>query len=348
MVGRGLDPDVEGDRWCRQHGVGSGADYLLLWLGSMALHPADPTAYLFIHSKLQNTGKSMFVDSIRRHLLAGGVVPGDKALANEGGFNSELFGAVLVSVEETNVAKLRRTAHDRLKAWVTGEEIALTPKGKPTFSSPNFTHWVQTANDASYCPIFAGDTRITVWEAQPPEQDERAGKDVLHGRLAGEAAAFLYTLLSVSVPSMEAGDGRLRIPPVSTLSKEQQARASRTDLEVWLDDTPGWIYMSDEELVRRVRSAGVRYANRDVVLRKLPPADDSYRRFLDSLRGLEDFVGSPSEIADRVGISAVRAGPLLKRIYADEAVGWVTRRRRHGGRREIEISWCHQAPPLSP
>jgi hypothetical protein len=84
------------------------------------------------------------------------------------------------------------------------------------FTLPNTLHFVQVANNPTFCPIFPGDTRITMIFVPPLVEGEEIPRDDLHTFLSQEAPYFLRTLLELPLPST---DGRLRIPIVTTASK---------------------------------------------------------------------------------------------------------------------------------
>ena len=83
---------------------------------------------------------------------------------------------------------------------------------------PNTTHWIQTANYQSHCPVFPGDTRITVVEVGDLLPEQEVPKLVLLAKLKEEGPHFLYTLLHLQLPPVL---GRLRLPVVATPSKSQ-------------------------------------------------------------------------------------------------------------------------------
>ena len=338
VVGRGLDDSVLRDEWCKASGISSGGAYLFAWLACLSQHPGARTAWLFTFSPEQNLGKSMFHEAIRRHLLAGGVTKADKALVNARGFNAELEGAVLVTVEETNLGRGGSLVRERLKDLITGPVIGLEGKGRDMREVRNYVHGYQTANSASFCPMPTGDTRITAWEALPPLESERIGKDAMHAVLMTEAPAFLHAILNWDVPM--GGDGRLRIPAVKTEVKSWQQEAGRGLMSLWVEARPDWIGLSLDDVVTEaqrwllLQGEDIRYWRRQVVLRSLP-ADRRTQEAIElakRLRKLGRFSGSPTELAAKLKWESVTdLGRLLSKLEA-AGTGGFTRGKRNGVR----------------
>jgi len=198
--------------WGIENGIYSGLLYLQCWLASCLQNPGEPTPYLFFYSSQQNTGKSIFHEALSL-LFTKGVVRADNSLISAPGFNGELAGAIFCVVEETNLSR-KSNASDRIKDWVTGKTIAIHCKGQTPYDLPNNTHWIQCANDPSYCPVLAGDTRISVLRVDPLK--EEIPKHILIERCEKEAPAFLYTLMHFDIPEPI---GRLRLPVIETDEK---------------------------------------------------------------------------------------------------------------------------------
>jgi hypothetical protein len=219
-IGKNLDTTT--NEWCRNNGVFSGADYLFCWIASLITVPLEPLPYLFLYGP-QGCGKSILHESLKL-LFTSGVSRADVALVNSGYFNGEIEGAVLCVVEETNLRKTP-TAYEKIKDWVTSPIITIHKKGKMPYDTVNSTHWIQCSNDPSYCPIFPGDTRITVIHVPPLTKE--IPKLTLLSRLKDEAPAFLQALMEFELP--EPID-RLRIPVLQTPEKELQEELNENDL----------------------------------------------------------------------------------------------------------------------
>lgn len=235
-AGRGLN--VEGNEWCRVNNIVDGMAYLKLWFACVFRHPFEPLPYLFFWSDEQNTGKSTVPEAGQLLLLDGiGYAKADKALTSTSGFNGELHGAVLAHIEEADVSA--RLCADRAKDWVTSPQIFIRPLFHDGFLARNSTHWIQCANDRSYCPVFPGDTRITVGYMHEFDGPE-IPKPELMARLRSEAPHFLYSLFKLEIPS---SNSRLRIPVLDSDIKEEIADIHRSEVKNFIEDhcnnTPG-------------------------------------------------------------------------------------------------------------
>lgn len=323
VVGRGLDKDLAASTWARKNGVETGGQYLTYWLGTMLTDPKSRRAYLFLYSREQGTGKSLFFESIKL-LIGRAVVKANNALTNDRGFNGELQRAVLAYTEEVNLARDggRGRVYNRVKDWSLSDTMSIEGKGATIFEVPNVISWGQCANDPGFCPIFEGDDRVTIYQVLPPREDEQMEKEVMRERLRREAPAFLHTLLNLKAPK---GQGRYVVPPISTEAKRQQARASRDDLAVWLDATPEWVTMDDEALCDAFRDY---LATRDLgrqfwppqrILRSLPEIGDKAREVVLRLKGRQEGRWTPTEASKDFGLgSAKRAGSIMRQAVA----GW--------------------------
>ena len=226
-IGQGID--VTDSIWCKQNGVQDGADYLRLWLASMFQYPTEPLPYLFLFSNEQNTGKSIFHESLSL-LFQPGYASGNNALRNKGDFNGEIEGAVLCAVEEIDLGS-EKTAYERIKNWVTSPTMTIHKKGATPYNIPNTSHWVHCANNADYVPVFPGDTRITM--VHVPQLESEVPKPVFFERLKKEAPDFIAAMLTMPVPP---SDGRLRIPVIDSKDKLLAASAHRSSLEIFIEE----------------------------------------------------------------------------------------------------------------
>ncbi len=193
--------------------------YLMQWYASILRHPEDRLPYLFLFGP-ENSGKSIFWEAFSL-LVTKGVTKADRALTGE--FNAEIEGAVLCAVEERNIAK--DGVHERIKDCVTGLKLAIRKMHHNQYEAPNYTHFVQCSNDRAACPIFHGDTRITVIQVDPPEAD--IPKPLFMERLKEEGPAIMYTLLHLDLPEPT---GRLRLPVIESASKQRLQDENASEL----------------------------------------------------------------------------------------------------------------------
>jgi hypothetical protein len=229
-IGSGLDDVVQKNPWCQEHGVSDGADYLFMWAASMIQRPTDPLPYLFLYGE-QKTGKSTLHEALSllfKNRI--GYARADQALKDKNGFNYELAHSVLCVVEEVDLAH-DKTANNKIKDWVTGETISIRELYKNTYEIDNSTHWIQVANDPSYCPIFRGDTRIVAWEVF--HLTHEIPKPTFMAKLRDEAPAFLYELVNIILPDPE---GRLMLPTLKTEEKSSIMSDNLNPLETFMDE----------------------------------------------------------------------------------------------------------------
>jgi hypothetical protein len=209
--GQDLDAALQNLDWAKAANITTGGQYLLHWAACMLREPYQKLPYLFFWGD-QNGGKSTYWESVDL-LMTGGVGSADRALTNSNDFNGELANAVLAVVEEKDVAKTPG-AYNKLKDWVTSPKIWIRKMRTDAYPQVNTLHFVQTANEKSACPIFPGDTRITMFFV-PPLKSE-IPKDLLTARLRQEAPHFMHTIMDLELPPIIS---RLRLPVVNTDGK---------------------------------------------------------------------------------------------------------------------------------
>ena len=211
--GKALDLSLKQNQWAQANAILTGADYLKCWIASMFQDPFGPLPYLFFFGP-QDCGKSIFHEALEL-LFTRGYVKADQALVSQSGFNGELANGILCVVEETDLSKARQ-AYNRIKDWVTARTITIHEKGKTPYQLPNSTHWVQTANQHTFCPTFTGDTRITVIRVDEIDPLDLIPKMKLIEALEREASDFLGAVMSVELPDPIS---RLNVPVIITSEK---------------------------------------------------------------------------------------------------------------------------------
>lgn len=229
--GASLDEAIKINGWARANGVANGADYLKIWIASLFQNPMEPLPYLFFYSPEQNTGKSIIHEALQK-LFTTGYQRADAALINQSGFNAELRNAVLCVVEETDLRKDRR-AYNRIKDWVTAPMLPVHEKNMTPYLVPNSTHWIQTANDQNACPVFTGDTRITMSYVGPLDPIDQIPKRRMMIQLEKEAPDFIAEILRLEIP--DSGD-RLAVPVIETEDKRMTQKYNQTLLEMFIDE----------------------------------------------------------------------------------------------------------------
>lgn len=224
--GEGLNEPIRRNEWCKSNGIVNGADYLKCWIASILQYPLEPLPYLFFYGP-QNSGKSSFHEALS-FLFTRGYIRADHAIENPSGFNGELENAIVCVVEEVNLSK-SKTAYNRIKDWVTSKHLNIRKLYHSPYHVPNSTHWIQCANDASYCPVFSGDTRITFCYVDSIESI--IPKREMFYLLEKEAADFTSSLVHLEIPkSLD----RLNLPVVTTGEKEMVQSQNESALETFL------------------------------------------------------------------------------------------------------------------
>jgi len=228
-TGAGLDDAVKDNAWCQVNGIMTGEEYLKLWIASMFQQPAEQLPYLFFFSEKEGTGKSIFHEALNL-LMTKGCMEANDALMSSGNFNGELQNAVLCYVEEVDLTK-HKEARAKIKNWVTAKQLTIHPKNQTPYSITNTTHWVQCANSQTHCPVFTGDTRITMCHVSLLK--EIIPKGQLLQLLEKEASDFLGAVMSIELPQPE---DRLSIPIIETEEKKTTARNNMSPLEMFIDE----------------------------------------------------------------------------------------------------------------
>lgn len=229
--GRGLDEAIKSNGWAQANDVKTGGAYLRYWLASLLQDPYRSLPYLFFYSKAQNTGKSTYHEMIKL-LITGGIIDAGDAIKNKGNFNGEFEGALLCFIEEINLRK-DKDAYAKIKHWVTSPDINIHKKGLTPYGMPNTTHWIHCVNDHDACPIFPGDTRITMIEVPELSGEELIPREELRELLRKEAPHALNSLLYEEIPP--SGE-RLGLPVISTSEREALAKSNQNALETFLDE----------------------------------------------------------------------------------------------------------------
>lgn len=215
-LGENITPAVQDHAWCKEVGITTGAQYLMLWIACLIRKSDQPLPYLAFYSKEQDCGKSILHEAIDQILLTKGVMRADNALQSQQNFNGELQNSVLCVVEETDLSE-NKTAYNRIKDWVTSPKIMIRPLFVQGYMISNTTHWIQCSNDATSTPIFEGDSRIVLIRVNDIPAANKIPKLELMQRLKKEAPDFLAALLHLELPH---SNSRLAMQVVDTEEKK--------------------------------------------------------------------------------------------------------------------------------
>lgn len=227
-IGSDLTKYLADLEWAITYGIRTGGDYLRAIFAVILREPREKTPYLFLFGP-ENSGKSIVHEAFEL-LVTDGVVMADRALTSQSDFNGELEGAILCVVEEKNISKTPG-ALAKIKAAVTSPRLSIRKMRQNSYMVENLTHWIQVANEQDACPIFDGDTRITMVYVPELDRGEEIPKSLLLQKLRDEGPAFMRTLLDITLPPVT---GRLRIPIVNTQHKEYSAQRNRNSLEAFI------------------------------------------------------------------------------------------------------------------
>jgi hypothetical protein len=226
--GADLTPALQELPWAQEAGIKTGGDYMKMWVACSFRDVFEPTPYIFAYGP-EDCGKSIIQEALKL-LVTKGVVEAAHALTSNNDFNGELAPAVICAVEEVDISK-SRGALAKIKRWVTSRVIAIRQMRMDLYEQPNTTHWIQTANDPKNCPVFPGDSRITVIYVNDLPADKKIAKHELILKLEEEAPHFMRTLLDLQLPRFQ---DRLRLPVVTTVRKLQAEESNRTALEQFI------------------------------------------------------------------------------------------------------------------
>lgn len=227
-VGENLTPAIQVDEWCQINGLRSGADYLKCWIASLFQQPNEPLPYLFLYGP-QASGKSILHEALNL-LVTRGCVRAENALISSNGYNGELEHAILCVVEEVDLHK-NKIAYNRIKDWSTSLRLPIHKKYVTPYLIDNTTHWVQCANMREACPVFEGDTRITM--VYVSELKQMLPKRDLLTELKKEAPDFLTEILQLELPK---SNDRLNVPVLHTDDKVSAGEVNKNALDIFISE----------------------------------------------------------------------------------------------------------------
>lgn len=225
-----LDTEIKSLAWAQEANIRTGAEYGLAWIACCFRDPFEPLPFLFFFGG-QDCGKSTFHEALAV-LATGGIVSAQMSLTNQSGFNGELANAVIAYIEEQDIAQ-STCAYARMKEWLTAKQLWIRRMRTDAYSQPNILHMVMMANDQKNCPVFPGDTRITVIEVPDLLPGQDIPKSLLFGELVAEAPHFMHSLLNFQLPKVQS---RMRLPVIDTYKKQMSEDLQRTLLEVFIKE----------------------------------------------------------------------------------------------------------------
>jgi hypothetical protein len=253
-VGDSITPSLHAMPWAANNGIETGADYLKCWIASVFQQPFEPLPFLFLFGP-EASGKSIFHEALSLLISPSGYQRAESALTSQSLFNAELQNAIICVVEEINLSQKNKTAYTRIKDWVTAPQLSVHRKNITPFMAPNTTHWIHCANDINACPVFPGDTRITVIHVGSIPTSEWESKRSLINKLKKEASDFLGEIMKLELP--ESTD-RLNIPVAETHEKNLIQKMNQGSLEQFIEEqcfyAPGYAVTFSEFFEKFMKS----------------------------------------------------------------------------------------------
>jgi hypothetical protein len=210
---QGLDSAVQLDPWCKEHGIGTGADWLLLYYAAMLRMPFCRLPYAGFWGP-GDSGKSSAYE-VFSLLVTGGVVDGKDYLAGRDMFNADLESAVLVYIDEHDLSG-NAVAANKVKELVTGLEISVRRMRTDRFQQRSTFHLMHLTNFVGYFATTTGDCRAVI--AFVPRPETEIAKGEFHERLKAEAPHFMRTVMDLRFPP---APNRMQIPVLDTDDKQQ-------------------------------------------------------------------------------------------------------------------------------
>ena len=176
---------------------------------------------MVVYSHENDNGKSAFHRCLGL-LITRGQISGRQVITGDQ-FNGPLAGAVLCYIDED---KLPAESYSTIKNLVDSPKVTIRMMRIDPFDFPNYSHWIQTANDVKNCPVQGDDKRVIMVDVPvlpegnkiPWDGGDDAEERSMVSFLTEEAPYFLGTLLSLELPP---SSGRLFLPVLETDLKRE-------------------------------------------------------------------------------------------------------------------------------
>ena len=217
--------------------------YVLAWMAHAVQYPANRPETALVLQGGQGTGKGFFVNAFGSLF---GVhykqVSQSKHLV--GNFNSHLANTLLLFADEAFWAGDKQ-GENTLKALITEPEIAIEPKGKDVFTTPNRLRIIMASNEDWVVPANIDDRRFVVLQVSEERKQDHAYFEELKVELDnGGREALLYYLQTYdisnfnlrSIPKTDA----LLDQKIQSLKPVERFVYDRLLEGQWLDADNGW------------------------------------------------------------------------------------------------------------
>ena len=183
------------------------------------------------------------------HLIDPGVAEiNEEALVDK--FTGELEGKVLCLIEELDLRDRKNKAYATLKRVLTSKTLTIRKMRTDAYNVPNYTHYIHTANDATFVPCETEDMRIVMVSVSPIT--EFIESLVFEEGIKREAPSMLRKLIDMPLPEP---CGRFYLPVVQTSLKESvlSGRGGREEVRLQVSDGVKNRARANEPSARKVR-----------------------------------------------------------------------------------------------
>ena len=203
-------------------------DWLIDWMAQTLQEPGKKMGTaVAMKSAKKGTGKSLVLQVFKR-IFGSHAISVSKSNQVVGNFNSHLKGVILLGVEEA-IWGGDKKAEGALKDLITGDRLAIEPKGVDVFDVANFTRAIFTSNNDWVFPVGIDERRVLMLEVENDRAKDRSYFEPLFRQMfeEGGVEAMLHDLLRHGFKS------DLRNPPETDALREQRQR-SLSGLSSWL------------------------------------------------------------------------------------------------------------------
>ncbi|MDP8246439.1 MAG: DUF5906 domain-containing protein [Candidatus Hinthialibacter antarcticus] len=217
--------------------------YVLAWMAHAVQYPAQRPETALVLQGGQGTGKGFFVNAFGSLF---GVhykqVSQSKHLV--GNFNSHLANTLVLFADEAFWAGDKQ-GENTLKALITEPEIAIEPKGRDVFTTPNRLRIIMASNEDWVVPANIDDRRFVVLQVSEERKQDNGYFAELKMELDdGGSEAFLHFLLTYDISNFNLRS----IPKTDALLEQKIQSLEAVDRFVydrlmegqWLDTHDGW------------------------------------------------------------------------------------------------------------
>lgn len=175
-------------------GVAAASDYLLNYLAHMVQQPQHlPGAAIILQSEEEGTGKTTFIDLLRRMIGARYCITTPDAEALVGKHNDAAMNKVLLHFEEA-VAPNDRVLESKVKALITNEILTYNPKHIAAMSARNYARVFLTSNAKQVAHLPRHDRRWFVLRVSPKHTNDPAFWGPFNAQYPREIEAFMHAL----------------------------------------------------------------------------------------------------------------------------------------------------------